>query len=216
MSELTHNSNQHAWRTHEQRLLTLVENASDVLTVVAPDLTIVFQTASGASLLGYQAEDLEGTKFGALVDPDGLSRLRVACAQAADGVAGHPVQVRLARQDGSWIDGETVVRYEPEERCLILITRDVRQRLEADLQLRRRAAQQAVVVRLGAQALAAQELSALMLAASSELASALAADYAGVLEYQPACDVFMPGAGIGMQPYGPPGTPVGISVRSPD
>jgi hypothetical protein len=67
----------------------LVEAASDIIAVVAPDLTMVFQAASDAHALWYRPKDLEGTKFGALVDPSGLRELRAACAGAADGVA-HP------------------------------------------------------------------------------------------------------------------------------
>lgn len=65
------------------------------------------------------------------------------------------------------------------------------------------ASQQAVVVRLGTQALAGDELSGLMGAAAAALAETLGADSAEVLEYLPARDAFVSRAGIGTQPYGP-------------
>src|SRR5437764_12540153 len=68
--------NDQAWRLDESRARSLIENASDMITVVAPDLTIIFQTNSGAEMLGYDAGELLGTKFAALVDPVGVSRLR--------------------------------------------------------------------------------------------------------------------------------------------
>jgi len=59
----------------EARYRSLIENASDMITVVTPDLTIVWQTGSGQQLLGYPADELEGTKFSDLVDRDRLARL---------------------------------------------------------------------------------------------------------------------------------------------
>lgn len=187
------------WRMREERFRSLVENASDVITVVGLDLTIVFQTESGAQLLGYQAQELVGTKFAALVDPTGLAQLRASCAEAADGIAHRPVQLRLRHRDGSWLDGETLVRYEPDEGQLILTTRDVRERTRAERQLRHKAAQQAAVARLGAEALAGEGLTALMQHASSEVAETLGADYAAVLEHRPDRDLFALYAGVGVE-----------------
>jgi diguanylate cyclase (GGDEF)-like protein len=177
-----------------------------MITVVAPDLTILFQAASGARLLDYRAENLEGTKFGDLVDPEGLQQLRIACAEAADGIAHLPVQLRLRRRDGEWLDGETVVRYEPEEGCLILTTRDVHERKRAERQLQRKAEQHAVVVRLGAEALAGEELSDLMHRVAAEVKDALGADYTGILEHMSNRALFAPLVAVGARPYGPSGT----------
>src|SRR5438105_14114148 len=117
-----------AWRVHGGRLRALVDNATDVITVVSADLTILFQAASVESLLGHGPRELEGTKFSGLVDPDGIRRLRAACAEAADGTVHGPVQLRLRCRDGSWLDGETNVRFQSEEGSLIFTTRDVRER----------------------------------------------------------------------------------------
>jgi diguanylate cyclase (GGDEF)-like protein/PAS domain S-box-containing protein len=187
-----------AWRIDEQRFRSLVENASDVITVVGPDLTILFQTHSGAQMLGYRAAELEGTKFATLVDPSGLAQLRATCAEAADGIGHRPVQLSLQHRDGTWLDGETVVRYEADGGLFVLTTRDVRERKRAERQLRRQAAQQAVVARLGAHALAGEELCELMLQASCEVSKTLDADYAGVLQYFSDRDVFTLFAGVGL------------------
>jgi diguanylate cyclase (GGDEF)-like protein/PAS domain S-box-containing protein len=188
-----------AWRVDERRFRSLVENASDVITVVGSDLTIVFQTESGAKLLGYRAEELEGTKFAGLVEPAGLAQLRATCAEAADGMGHRPVQLRLQHRDGSWLEGETVVRYDAGEGLFVLTTRDVRDRKRAEHRLRRQASQQSVVARLGAQALAGDGLSELLLAAASQVASTLDADYAGVLQHVAERGVFVQFAGAGSE-----------------
>src|SRR5437764_8623235 len=96
----------------ERGMRSLIENASDVITVLAPDLKIVFQTASGAGLLGYQPSELEGAKFSSLVHSSDLGRLRLACATAADGIRSGPVDLRLRHHSGTWIDAETAVRHQ--------------------------------------------------------------------------------------------------------
>jgi len=203
------------------QLRALVDNFTDVITVVSPDLTILFQAASVETLLGHCPAKLQGTKFSALVDPDGLRRLRAACAEAADGIAHGPVQLRLRCGDGSWLDGETSVRFQPEEGSLIFTTRDVRERKRVESQLRRRATQQAVVVRLSAAALAGEQLSDLVRRAAAEVAATLGADHAGVLEYVPDADRFAAIAGTEYEPADSLSTsiasaasPLGLAVTS--
>src|SRR5579884_4082364 len=99
----------------ERGVRSLIENASDVITVLEPDLTIVYQTASVGRLLGYPPAELVGTKFAALVHPSDLGRLRLACASAADGIRSGPVDLRLRHHDGTWIDAETAVRHQADE-----------------------------------------------------------------------------------------------------
>ncbi len=179
---------------------SLIENASDVITVVAPDLTVVYQTASGARLLGYQPSELEGTKFSALVHPSDLGRLRLACATAADGIRSDPVDLRLLHNDGTWIDAETAVRHEASDGHLVLTTRDARERKRAERKLRRQADQQAVVAALGACALEGGELPELMDHVACEVMETLGADYVGVHQHVPERDIFVLDAGVGCEP----------------
>ncbi len=186
------------WRLDERRARALIENASDVVTVVGPDLTILFQTDSGASLLGYEAGELLGTKFAALVEPTDLARLRAACAEAADGVSSRPVELRLRHRDGTPMEAETIVRYEAGDGQLVLTTRDTRERKRAERLVRRKAEQQAVVAALGTRALAIQQLSELISHASSEVAEALGAESVTVHRYAPDRDAFVLFAGVGL------------------
>ncbi|HUZ30216.1 MAG TPA: EAL domain-containing protein [Solirubrobacteraceae bacterium] len=181
----------------EGRYRSLIENASDMISVVEPDLTIILQTGSGTQLLGYPGADLEGTKFSALVDRAGLIKLRGACASAADGVAIAPVELRLRHSSGGWIDAETAVRLEPDAHHLVLTTRDAQERKRAERRLRRKAAQQEVVAALGARALEGEELSELMSDAAIRVAETLDAAFVGVHEYLPDRDAFVLFAGEG-------------------
>ena len=181
----------------EGRYRSLIENASDMITVVEPDLTIALQTGSGSRLLGYSARELEGSKFAALVDSAGLVKLRVACAAAADGVATAPVELRLRHKSGRWIDAETAVRLEPDAHYLVLTTRDAQDRKRAERKLRRKAAQEEVVAALGGAALEGEELSELVSHAASRVAETLDAAFVGVYQYLPDRDAFVLFAGVG-------------------
>jgi diguanylate cyclase (GGDEF)-like protein/PAS domain S-box-containing protein len=78
----------------EARFASLVQNSSDLITVVGQDATITYQSPSSEHILGYQPEELIGTRFDRLVPPEdagGLLRL------LADGSA-------YARRDGQVIE----------------------------------------------------------------------------------------------------------------
>jgi diguanylate cyclase (GGDEF)-like protein/PAS domain S-box-containing protein len=179
----------------------LIENASDMITVVEPDLTIILQTGSGAKLLGYSPDELVGTKFSALVDGAGLTKLRAASAGAADGIATRPVELRLRHSSGRWIDAETAVRLEPDAHHLVLTTRDAQERKRAERKLRRKAAQQEVIAALGARALQGEELSDLMSHTASLVAETLDAEFVGIHEYLPDRDAFVLFAGVGLESF---------------
>ncbi len=185
----------------ELGIRSLIENASDVITVLEPDLTIVFQTTSGGDLLGYPASELEGTKFAALVHPADLGRLRLSCATAADGIRSGPLDLRLRHQDGSWIDVETAVRHQADEGHLVMSTRDARERKRAERKLRKQGSQQAVVAALGAQALEGGELPELVLHVASEVQRVLDADFAGLHQHIPERDAFVLFGGVGLESF---------------
>jgi len=185
------------WEASADSYRSLVENASDMITVVEPDLTIVLHTGSGAELLGYPAEQLQGTKFSALVDQGGLFRLRAACAGAADGVATRPVELRLRDSSGEWIDAETAVRLDRDANRLVLTSRDARERKRGERKLRRKAAEQEVVAELGARALDGAELADLASDAAALVAGTLDAAFVGLYRYVPDRDAFVLEAAMG-------------------
>jgi diguanylate cyclase (GGDEF)-like protein/PAS domain S-box-containing protein len=185
----------------ERGIRSLIENATDVITVLEPDLTIVFQTTSVGRLLGHPPAELEGTKFAALVHPADLGRLRLACATAADGIRSGPQDLRLRHRDGSWIDVEIAVRHQADEGHLVLSSRDARERKRAERKLRRQASQQALVAMLGAEALEGGELPELVQHAVAEVHRVLDADFAGVHQHMPEREAFVLFGGVGLESF---------------
>ena len=108
---------------------SLVHNSSDLITVLAPDGTIAYQSPSVQRVLGRRAADLVGTALGDLVHPDdqhqvigSLTKLVEAPGATAN------FGCRLQHEDGSWRHVESVctnLADDPRVHGLVLNIRDV-------------------------------------------------------------------------------------------
>jgi PAS domain S-box-containing protein len=87
----------------ETRLEALLENASDVISIVDADGTRRYQTPSVERVLGYRPEELVGKSVFNLIHPDDLPRVTEAFrrAVAAPGSAVR-LEYRARHRDGSW------------------------------------------------------------------------------------------------------------------
>ena len=90
-------------RERETRFLRLIENASDMITIVDLNSVIVYQSPSIERALGYRPEDLLGQDLFLLVHPDDVPAARARFQEAILG-AGKPVngEFRVRRKDGGW------------------------------------------------------------------------------------------------------------------
>ena len=117
----------------------LIENAADVVYVVALDGTLHFASASTARLFGrVPRADGSGPVLRNL-HPDDVPAARAALAAAAASPTGAPcsVQARVRHEDGSWRVVEAAVRRLPHVADrLVLNVRDVTERVHAESALR--------------------------------------------------------------------------------
>jgi diguanylate cyclase (GGDEF)-like protein/PAS domain S-box-containing protein len=81
----------------QRRLQALVEHGSDMITVVTPDTTVIYQAGAVESMLGYQPQELEGAKLTKWLDPGDRELLLALCA--TDSTASEELQLR--HRDGS-------------------------------------------------------------------------------------------------------------------
>jgi PAS domain S-box-containing protein len=108
---------------------SLVNNSSDLITVLAPDGTITYQSPSVERMLGRRAADLVGTALGDLVHPDDqhdVSSSLTKLAEAPGTTANFGC--RLQHDDGSWRHVESVctnLADDPRVHGLVLNIRDV-------------------------------------------------------------------------------------------
>lgn len=125
----------------EQRLATLFNHLSDIVTVLAEDGSWRSSSPAGTRLLGYpRGHDPEGGVF-SLLHPDDIE---VAATALAEVVAGErspddPVELRVRAADGGYRLLETVaedLRDDPAVEGIVLTSRDVTDRRQAEAQLR--------------------------------------------------------------------------------
>ena len=86
----------------ERRFRALVENAADLITVVKPDLTIVYQSPSSLRVLGFTPESLIGSSLASLIHPDDIDRAVKFLSEAVAGGPEAELTVRLRDSEGQW------------------------------------------------------------------------------------------------------------------
>ncbi|MGH8888803.1 MAG: diguanylate cyclase domain-containing protein, partial [Acidothermaceae bacterium] len=132
-----------ALRTHAKWFRSLVQNSSDVITIVDASGTIRYQTPSASRVLGYDPAAMVGRRFGALLGQADASRLEATLVDAAlRPRSSQTVEFAMMHSDGHWCETETVVTSLVDDhdiRGLVLNTRDVSERKELERQLTRQA-----------------------------------------------------------------------------
>ena len=123
----------------ERRFRSLVQNSSDLVTVLAPDGTITYASDSAERIVGYSPADLVGTSLLQYVDPSHVEQVRgLLHTNGKSSVAG-PIEFSLRRPDGSavWLEavGSNLLS-DATIRGIVLNARDVSERKRADLALR--------------------------------------------------------------------------------
>jgi diguanylate cyclase (GGDEF)-like protein/PAS domain S-box-containing protein len=128
-----------------RRLTSLVQNSTDVITIVGEDLRVRWQAESIRGVLGHEPGMLVGLSILALVHPDDHERLS-RCFGAADGPPDAPrrVTLRLRHGDGAYRCFDVVVArrlHDPSVDGFVLNMRDATDRDQLERELRAVAAE---------------------------------------------------------------------------
>jgi PAS domain S-box-containing protein len=136
-------SEQEALRRSEARFRPLVQNSSDMITVIDRDTVVQYQSPASARVLGMAPAELAGAKLSGLVHADDLEATLLFFADAANrDSAPASVEARLRHGDGSWRFAEIVASNRLADEHVagfVLNIRDVTERRELEEQLRRQA-----------------------------------------------------------------------------
>ena len=126
-------------RQSAERFRALVQNSSDVIALLEPDLTIRYHTPSVERVLGYGEDELVGAHLTELLEPDAAERLRGFFVDVI-GLPGTPLprDLPLRRKDGSVCQLESVFNNlldVPSVGVVVVTARDVTERRALEDQL---------------------------------------------------------------------------------
>ncbi len=119
--------------------VALVEHTLDVITVLAIDGTILFESPSVQRWTGWTAVELKGRNGFELIHPDDLAQVQVAIASVVGPAGQATTTYRMRAKDGTWRWVESLGTNrlnDPQIRGIVLSSRDVTDRRALDDQLR--------------------------------------------------------------------------------
>lgn len=127
-------------RQREAGYRALVQNSSDILLVIHPNMTIVDLAPTAAGMLGYATDELLGRSLASLLDPRDVNRAQLAIQRfvQSKGTSSSSVHWRMRRKNGTLLDVEVVGNNlidDPGVAGIVLSARDVSERkaLEASM-----------------------------------------------------------------------------------
>ena len=124
----------------ESHFRKLIENASDLVTLVDAHGVIRFQGPSSDRLLGYTPEEMRNDPTFERIHPDDVPRVAAAIDRALTGRgASTSVEYRFLHKDGSWRMLQSIGRGIADssgESVVVLNSRDVTEHRELEQQLR--------------------------------------------------------------------------------
>ncbi|MDQ3810529.1 MAG: PAS domain S-box protein, partial [Chloroflexota bacterium] len=134
-----------AQRQSDARFRSLVQNVSDIITVLDAEGTMTYQSPAVERVLGYRPEELVGRDAALFVHPDDVPRLRRFFGRSLDRPGRlEPVQFAMRHRDGSWRRLEAVATnllHDPSINGIVVTSRDITERLAAEETLRASEAQ---------------------------------------------------------------------------
>jgi PAS domain S-box-containing protein len=133
-----------ALRRSEEHFRSLIEHASDVITIISRNGTISYESPSLERVLGYKPEELVGQNAFQLIHPADVPVVVDALIKPSDPAVRHKsIEYRIRHKNGAWRVLETLganLLDEPEIAGIIINSRDITERKQAEEQIREQAA----------------------------------------------------------------------------
>jgi diguanylate cyclase (GGDEF)-like protein/PAS domain S-box-containing protein len=125
-------------RQSEARFRSLVAHSSDLITVLDADGVVTYQSPSVERVLGYRADEVEGTRFDRLLAEADRPRLGEVISRGAERTETRVLECSLQHRDGTWLQFEvqhTDLLHDEHVRGIVLNSRDVSERKAFEDQL---------------------------------------------------------------------------------
>src|SRR3954471_14935197 len=128
-----------AVRRNEQHYRTVIEDATDIISILDGNGSVRFISPSVTRLLGYGAEELIGRSGFSLIHPQDMRRAQANFSQVWGGGDRDAMEIRLRHKDGHYIYFEAAANRPKDDRMsghMVVILRDITERLSAQSALR--------------------------------------------------------------------------------
>ncbi len=117
-------------RQREEHFRLLIENTSDIVTVLGADGVVRYQSPSLERDLGYAPNELVGQNVFMFISPEDLPRVGAKFQSGVNkpGATSPPVELRFRAKDGSWRTLESVGKnllHEPWVAGIVIHSRDI-------------------------------------------------------------------------------------------
>jgi PAS domain S-box-containing protein len=123
----------------QEQFRSMVQNSSDIVTLLAEDGTVLFESPSIESVLGFKPDELIGKNAFSYIHPDDRDAVRVSFANAMTEGRGQANCYRFMSASGDWRWMESVATNQlghPELGAVVVNSRDVTDRKLAEDMLR--------------------------------------------------------------------------------
>ena len=126
----------------EARFRSLVQNTSDLIAVINPDTTLLYESPATEGILGRDPDSLRDTRLSELIHPDDLTAFVAFTRSLMAGTPPPAAEARFRHKDGSWRHLEIVgsdQRHNPAIGGLVFNMRDTTERKALEEELRHQA-----------------------------------------------------------------------------
>ncbi len=122
-------------RHSEEHFRSLIENASDIITVLDGEATVQYESPSVERVLGYKPDELVGHSIMDYIHPEDVQRTLDALSLVREHGARPLVELRIKHKDGSWryLEATGCNRLaDPSIHGIVINSRDVTKRKQAE------------------------------------------------------------------------------------
>jgi PAS domain S-box-containing protein len=120
----------------EKRFRSLVQNATDITTVLSSSGEVIYESPSFFRIFGYDESDVKNKTIFELIHPEDVEYAVTEFKKGLErGGVSSSVQFRMRHKDGSYIPVESIgnnLLHEPEVNGIVINSRDITERLRAE------------------------------------------------------------------------------------
>jgi PAS domain S-box-containing protein len=187
-----------------ERFRSLLDQSSEAIFVsLLPSGKLIDLNDTACRLTGFSQAEICDMGLSGLIPPEAAEEIdQVSQTPLDDSLAARTIATEMQRKDQGSLPVEIISRKVSFDNAFYVVSviRDISERKQAELDLRRQTARAEALVRIASRLNAQLDLDNLLKLVCEEAVSAMAAPAAWILLYDPRSDIFTYAASVGMPP----------------